>query len=152
MDTLTKKRKQHDKRDAKAHSRARYGLKWLINSRKGDKGSHYRVNAASLRGSRLWHDPEHPKLDMFEDPDAEGVDRALIGRYGHKPKGARAFPLILLRAAFQVANGLYHKPLEYTLTRRWNEKTGAYHQRYSQAREALSKLTETMVMNYQGLA
>lgn len=121
-----------------------YGVKRVFRSRKGDKGAQYHL--PPLRGSRLFHDPENPRLDMFPDPDAKGVNRSQIGRYGDDNAKHRPFPLVLLRAAHQVSQGLYYNPLDYSLTRRMKE--GDPQKIYSQAREALAKLSATMIMHY----
>jgi len=117
--------------------------KQIFRSRKGNKGNKYRYYP--VRGSRNFHDPADPKIDMFPDPGENGPHRGEIGRYGGKGK---QFPLVLLRAAHFVANELFYNPLNYVLTRRLGEDDSKPRKVYSQRREALAKLASTMIMRY----
>lgn len=125
-------------------------VKFLFNRRKTKEGKNfsgdkYRINAPGLRGSRLFHDPRKPKFDMFPNPDLQCINRAAIGRYG-KETDARAFPLVLMRAAYVAVTELYDNPLDYSVTRRVDEQ-GKPRKIYSQMREAIAKVSATLIMH-----
>ena len=109
------------------------------------RGSQARIYAPGLRGSRMFHDPKAPGLEVFADPDAKGVNRAAIGRYGDVGE-FKPFPLMLLRAAHVVTQQVYYNPLDYSISRRVNTD-GVPRRRYSQYRAALAKVVGTLIMH-----
>lgn len=123
--------------------------KQVYRERKGDNGNwvkHYPLNSL-LNGMGIKHDPKNPRFDDIVDPDGLTLaDRAKIGRYGSTGKH-RSFPLILLKASAFFVNEIYYKPLEYSLTRYFNDD-GVPYKVKSQRREAIAKLGAAMIMHY----
>lgn len=125
-------------------------VKFLTRKRKASpgkayRGDSYRVNAPGLRGSSVFHSPTSPKIEMFADPDVSPGERRAIGRYG-EVGSFKSFPLILLKAASVASKEVYNNPLDYSIARR-TDSEGVSRRRYSQFREAASKVIATLIMH-----